>query len=222
MRGFIIKLRFAFCRIEAESIDRDGPEKHLGKVDGLLVPGGFDKRGTPGKIEAIRYAREQKIPFFGICLGLQCATIEFARNVAGLDDANSLEFNAQTPHPVICKLDAQRKITKLGGTMRLGAFDCLLRPDTKSIAAFGQELISERHRHRYEVNTEYRAQLQEAGLVIAGTSPDGGLVEVIELRDHPWFVAVQSHPEFKSKPTDPHPLFRDFIGASLKHNEPTV
>ena len=216
--GIHHRIKVRIQRIEAEAIDRDGAEKHLAKVDGLLVPGGFDKRGTPGKIDAIRYAREQSIPFFGICLGLQCATIEYARNVAGLADANSLEFTAQTLHPVICKLDAQRKITRLGGTMRLGAFDCILRPNTKSHAAFGQERISERHRHRYEVNTEYRAQLEEAGLVIAGTSPDGGLVEVIELRNHPWFVAVQSHPEFKSKPTAPHPLFRDFIGAGLKHH----
>ena len=216
--GIHHRIKVRIQRIEAEAIDRDGAEKHLAKVDGLLVPGGFDKRGTPGKIDAIRYAREQSIPFFGICLGLQCATIEYARNVAGLADANSLEFTAQTPHPVICKLDAQRKITRLGGTMRLGAFDCILRPNTKSYAAFGQERISERHRHRYEVNTEYRTQLEEAGLIIAGTSPDGGLVEVIELRNHPWFVAVQSHPEFKSKPTAPHPLFRDFIGAGLKHH----
>jgi CTP synthase len=202
-------------RYESEVIERDGAEKLLANVDGLLVPGGFDKRGIPGKIEAIRYARENKLPFFGICLGLQCATIEFARNVAGLAGANSTEFDKDTPHPVVCLLDAQRKITQIGGTMRLGAFDCKLLPETRAYEAFRATLISERHRHRYEVNNDYRARLEAAGLLISGTSPDGALVEVIELPGHPWFVGIQSHPEFKSKPTAPHPLFRGFIGASL-------
>ena len=206
-------------RIDSEKLALDGAEKALAGVDGLLVPGGFDKRGIEGKIEAIRFARETGLPFFGICLGLQCATIEFSRNVLGLADANSTEFNPNTPHPVVCLLDEQRKITQIGGTMRLGAFDCKLVPGTKAHAAFKAAQISERHRHRYEVNNDYRPQLEAAGLAISGTSPDGSLVEVIELPAHPWFVGIQSHPEFKSKPTQPHPLFRDFIGASLRNRQ---
>jgi CTP synthase len=206
-------------RYESEVVERDGAARHLAGVDGVLVPGGFDKRGIPGKVEAIRFAREHGVPFFGICLGLQCATIEFARNVAGLADANSTEFDKETPHPVVCLLDEQKKITRVGGTMRLGAFDCRLVPDTTAHAAFGRTTISERHRHRYEVNNDYRRRLEDAGLLISGTSPDGSLVEVIELPGHPWFVGIQSHPEFLSKPTEPHPLFRDFIGASLAHRQ---
>jgi CTP synthase len=204
-------------RIDSEKVAAEGAAKLLGGVDGLLVPGGFDKRGIEGKIEAIRFARETGLPFFGICLGLQCATIEFARNVVGLPAANSTEFNTATPHPVVCLLDAQRKITQIGGTMRLGAFDCRLLPGSRAHAAFRADLISERHRHRYEVNNEYRSRLEEAGMRFSGTSPDGSLVEVVELPNHPWFVGIQSHPEFKSKPTQPHPLFRDFIGASLEN-----
>jgi CTP synthase len=209
--------RVRVVRIDSEKLAADGAVKSLGGVDGLLVPGGFDKRGIEGKIEAIRYARENGLPFFGICLGLQCATIEFARNVVGLADANSTEFNPSTPHPVVCLLDAQRKITQIGGTMRLGAFDCRLAPGSRAHAAFRAELISERHRHRYEVNNDYRGRLEAAGMRFSGTSPDGMLVEVIELPGHPWFVGIQSHPEFQSKPTRPHPLFRDFVGASLDH-----
>ena len=204
-------------RFESESIERDGAAKHLSNVDGILVPGGFDKRGIPGKIMAIRHAREHGIPFFGICLGLQCATIEFARNVLGWADANSTEFDKQSPHPVVCLQDAQRNITQIGGTMRLGAFDCKLLPGSKAHEAFKTSVISERHRHRYEVNNDYRAQLEEAGFIVSGTSPDGSLVEVMELTTHPWFVGIQSHPEFKSKPTAAHPLFRDFIGAGLAY-----
>ncbi len=202
-------------RIEAEKVEQEGATMLAG-VDGLLVPGGFDKRGTNGKIEAIRFVREHNIPFFGICLGLQCATIEFARNVLGLTGANSTEFDKHTPHPVVALLDAQKKITQVGGTMRLGAFDCRLEAGTKSHAAYQSTVVSERHRHRFEVNNDYRAQLEANGMRIAGTSPDGSLVEAIELPTHPWFVAVQCHPEFKSKPTHPHPLFRDFIGAALE------
>jgi CTP synthase len=209
--------RVRVVRIDSEKLAADGAAKSLGSVDGLLVPGGFDKRGIEGKIEAIRYARENGLPFFGICLGLQCATIEFSRNAVGLADANSTEFNPSTPHPVVCLLDAQRKITQIGGTMRLGAFDCRLAPGSRAHAAFRADLISERHRHRYEVNNDYRARLEAAGMRFSGTSPDGALVEVIELPGHPWFVGIQSHPEFQSKPTRPHPLFRDFIGASLDH-----
>jgi len=214
------------CKVRIQKIDSEklmaeegGVAKSLASVDGLLVPGGFDKRGIEGKIEAIRYAREHNVPFFGICLGLQCATIEFARNAVNLTDANSTEFNPQSPHPVVCLLDEQRKITQLGGTMRLGAYECAVKPNTAVHAAFGKDRISERHRHRYEVNNDYRGRLESAGLRFSGTSPDGSLVEAIELPGHPWFVGIQSHPEFQSKPTEPHPLFRDFIHASLKFRQ---
>jgi CTP synthase len=214
--GIAHNCRVRLTRIEAENVEKDGAAALMGGVDGVLVPGGFDKRGTNGKIEAIRYAREHNLPFFGICLGLQCATIEYARNVLGLTGANSTEFDKHTPHPVVALLDEQKKITQVGGTMRLGAYDCKLLLDSRAAAAYKSELVSERHRHRYEVNNDYREQLQAAGLVFSGTSPDGSLVEVIELPNHPWFVGVQCHPEFKSKPIAPHPLFRDFIGAALK------
>ena len=202
-------------RIEAEQVEREGAERMLGTVDGILVPGGFDKRGVAGKIEAIRFAREHNVPFFGICLGLQCAVIEFARNVAALADANSTEFNKNTPHPVVCLLDEQRKVTQLGGTMRLGAYDCVLTEGSRAHAAYGQLTVSERHRHRYEFNNAYRDTLAAHGLKVTGTSPDGVLVEVVEIPAHPWYVAVQCHPEFKSKPTKPQPLFRGFIGAAV-------
>lgn len=201
--------------IKSDDITKDGAASTLSELDGILVPGGFDKRGVPGKIEAIRFAREARVPFFGICLGLQCATIEYARHVMGLEDANSTEFNPNTPHPVVCLLDDQHRVTQVGGTMRLGAYKCKLKPGTVAAAAYKADVISERHRHRYEVNNNYREQLEAAGLVISGTTEDGKLVEVIELPNHPWFVGVQCHPEFKSKPTSPHPLFRDFVGAAL-------
>ncbi|HEV3439827.1 MAG TPA: CTP synthase [Gemmata sp.] len=204
-------------RLDSEKLAAEGAEKALAGVDGLLVPGGFDKRGIDGKVDAIRFARETNLPFFGICLGLQCATIEFTRNVIGLSEANSTEFNKATPQPVVCLLDDQKMVTNLGGTQRLGAYPCRLLPGTKAHGAYGADIVSERHRHRYEVNNEYRELLSAHGLVISGTSPDGSLVEAIELSGHPWFVAVQCHPEFQSKPTRPHPLFRDFIGASLEN-----
>jgi CTP synthase len=190
----------------------------LGGLDGVLVPGGFGVRGVEGKINAIRYAREHDIPFLGICLGLQCAVIEFARNVAGLDGANSSEFSAQTPYPVIDILPGQ-DLRTMGGTMRLGAYPCKLTPGSKAAGAYGGELIFERHRHRYEVNPRFRRKLEDAGLVCSGESPDGTLVEIVELADHPWFVSGQFHPEFKSRPDRPQPLFRDFIGASLVRHE---
>jgi CTP synthase len=217
--GIFHQAKVKVVRIDSEKLGLEGAEKALATVDGLLVPGGFDKRGIEGKIEAIRFARERGIPFFGICLGLQCATIEFARNVAGLADANSTEFNKATPHPVVCLLEEQQEVTKLGGTQRLGAYPCHLRAGSKAHAAYGVDVVSERHRHRYEVNNHFRERLTAAGLMVSGTSPDGHLVEAIELPSHPWFVAVQAHPEFLSKPTKPHPLFRDFIGASLKHRK---
>ncbi|MCZ2342227.1 MAG: CTP synthase [Bacteroidales bacterium] len=213
--------RLKVLRVESESVDADSVASILAEVNGVLVPGGFDKRGVPGKVAAIRHARENAIPFFGICLGLQCATIEFAQNVLGLADANSTECNPATPHPVVAMMNEQRQVTQIGGTMRLGAYECKIKPDTKAHAAYKAVLISERHRHRFEVNNEYRPQLEAAGLVISGTTPDGALVEIIELPNHPWFLAVQCHPEFKSKPTQPQPLFRDFIGAAVAHAHQT-
>ncbi|MBY0460496.1 MAG: CTP synthase, partial [Gemmataceae bacterium] len=194
-------------RIESDKLADEGAAQALAGVDGLLVPGGFDKRGIEGKIEAIRFARETGLPFFGICLGLQCATVEFARNVAGLAGANSTEFDRDSPHPVVCLLEEQVGVTNLGGTQRLGAYPCHLQAGTKARAAYGADVVTERHRHRYEVNNLYRDRLAAAGLVFSGTSPTGDLVEAIELPNHPWFVAVQAHPEFLSKPTQPHPLF---------------
>jgi CTP synthase len=211
--------KLTVLRVESESVESETVAATLAGVDGVLVPGGFDKRGVLGKVAAIRHARENAIPFFGICLGLQCATIEYARNVLGLTDANSTEFNPSTPHPVVAMMNEQRQVTQIGGTMRLGAYECKIQPDTKAYEAYKAVLISERHRHRFEVNNDYRQRLEEAGLVISGTTPDGALVEIIELPNHPWFLAVQCHPEFKSKPTQPQPLFRDFIGAAVAHRE---
>ncbi|MGB9689985.1 CTP synthase [Thermogutta sp.] len=203
-------------RVHSEKIEQEGPERLLAGVDGILVPGGFGERGIEGKVEAIRYAREKRIPFFGICLGMQCAVIEFARHVAGLEGAHSTEFHKDTPHPVICLLDEQRHVTDKGGTMRLGAYPAVLTPGSKAAQAYGTLEISERHRHRYEFNNAYRHRLAELGLQVSGTSPDGKLAEIVELVGHPWFVAVQFHPEFKSQPTRAHPLFRAFIEAALK------
>jgi CTP synthase len=216
--GFAHSTQIIVKRLEAEDLERQGPEMHLKGVDGILVPGGFGMRGIEGKIQAIQYAREHEIPFFGICLGMQCAVIEFARNVLGLADANSSEFSADTRNPVICLLEGQKTIHRKGGTMRLGAQPCLLTPGTHAAQAYGSPEISERHRHRYEFNPDYRSQFTAAGMVIAGTSPNGTLVEVIELQSHPWFLAVQYHPEFKSKPHQAHPLFRDFVGACLQRH----
>jgi CTP synthase len=188
----------------------------LAQFDGILVPGGFGVRGVDGKVEAIRYAREKKMPFLGICLGLQCAVIEAARNIAGLPLANSSEFDPATPDPVIDILPEQKEIEKMGGTMRLGLYPCRLDPSSKAFAAYAENVIFERHRHRYEVNNRYRTILKQAGMVFSGLSPDERLVEVVERTDHPWFVASQYHPEFKSRPNKPHPLFRDFVGAALQ------
>jgi CTP synthase len=201
--------------VDAEEIEIDGADKHLAGVSGILVPGGFGDRGTEGKIAAARYAREKGIPYFGICLGMQIASIEFARNACGLEGANSTEFDPKTPHPVIALLDEQVDVTEKGGSMRLGAWPALIKSGSKAHAAYGSTEIAERHRHRYEFNSAYRERMEAKGLVIAGTSPDGSLVEIIELKDHPWYVAVQFHPEFLSKPETPHPLFRDFIKAAM-------
>ena len=205
--------------LESQDIEREGAERVLAGVDGILVPGGFGMRGIEGKIEAIRYARTHKIPYFGICLGMQTAVIEFARSVLGLDDANSTEFEKDCEHPVIALMEEQQDVTDRGGTMRLGAWPCSLEPGRLARAAYGVEQISERHRHRYEFNNKYRDAFENAGLVASGKSPDGHIVEIVELVDHPWFLAVQFHPEFKSKPTEAHPLFREFVAAALRHRE---
>jgi CTP synthase len=213
--GIANRCRVHIRKVEAEKVEQDGAEKALAGADAVLVPGGFDRRGISGKLEAIRYVRERGIPFFGLCLGLQCAAIEFARNVLNLPEANSTEFNPTTPDPVVCLLDEQKKVTQVGGTMRLGTYDCKVKPGTKAHAAYGADVVAERHRHRFEINNEYRPRFERAGMVFSGTTMDGSLVEVLELPDHPWFVGVQCHPEFKSKPTKAHPLFRDFVAAGL-------
>ncbi len=203
-------------KIAAEEVEDGRHRDRLAEMDGILVPGGFGARGIEGKIEAIRIAREGRIPFLGICLGLQCAVIEFARHVAGLDGAHTTEIRADTPHPVIALMEDQTRVSDKGGTMRLGLWPCAIAPDTRAYAAYGCALVQERHRHRYEVNNRYRDALAAKGLVFSGTSPDGRLVEMIELSDHPWFVATQAHPEFASRPLQPHPLFAAFVGAALQ------
>lgn len=209
-------------RIPAEELeDGSGKDRLLG-VDGILVPGGFGGRGVEGKIEAVRIARENNIPFFGICLGLQCAVIEFARNVCGLEGAHTTEVDKDSPHPVICLMEEQELVTNLGGSMRLGASLSVLKPNTRVAKTYGTTRIQERHRHRYEVNPGYHKQLEADGLVLSGLTEDGHLVEVIELKDHPWFVATQFHPEFKSQPILPHPLFRDFIGAAIANRKEEI
>lgn len=204
--------------IEADDTDMD---KVMGGVDGILVPGGFGNRGIEGKIKAIQYAREHKIPFFGICLGMQCAVIEFARHVCGMADANSSEFNPNSTHPVIDLMPEQLDVEDLGGTMRLGLYPCKVYPDTLTSKAYNAELIYERHRHRYEFNNAFREEIVGKGLVLGGTLPNGRLVEIVELpeSEHPWFIGAQFHPEFKSRPTNPHPLFREFVGAAVKHHQ---
>ncbi|BDG37736.1 CTP synthase [Parageobacillus sp. VR-IP] len=202
--------------INSEHVSRENVAELLGDADGILVPGGFGDRGIEGKIEAIRYAREQKVPFLGICLGMQLASIEFARNVVGLKEAHSAEFDPNTPHPIIDLLPEQKDIEDLGGTLRLGLYPCKLQEGTLAYEAYQDEVIYERHRHRYEFNNHYRQMMEQHGFVFSGTSPDGRLVEIIELKDHPWFVAAQFHPEFTSRPTRPQPLFREFVKASLK------
>ena len=216
--------------IDSEEIESNGAEKMLKGMDGILVPGGFGIRGVEGKIAAVKYARENKIPYFGICLGMQCAVIEAARNLAGIPDANSSEFNQQTPDPVIYLIEQwydyrTKSVQKRdmacdkGGSMRLGAYPCKIEKGTHAYQAYGTDNISERHRHRYEFNNRYKDALKKAGLVISGLSPDGELVEIVELKDHPWFLGCQFHPEFKSTPRKPHPLFTAFINAALKQKE---
>jgi len=207
-----VEVEVVWCA--SDELEDPQARKVLETVDGILVPGGFGIRGVEGKVEAVRFAREHRVPYLGICLGLQCAVIEIARNLAGMAGANSSEFEPDTPFPVIDLLPDQRRVADKGGTMRLGLDPCRLQRGSKAEQAYGDGLVFERHRHRYEVNNRYRRRLEDAGLVCSGTSPDGRLVEIIELPDHPWFVAGQFHPEFRSRPTRPHPLFREFVGAA--------
>jgi len=213
--GIANDARVELVYLSAEEIETGNWPRELFEVDGLLVPIGFGKRGTEGKIRAIRYAREHKVPFFGICLGMQCLTIEFARNVCGIAGATSTEFDSETAQPVIYKLRDLLGVEEMGGTMRLGAYPCRLREGTLARRIYGVEDISERHRHRYEVNQKYLETLQGHGLVVSGMSPDGKFVEMVELADHPWFLGCQFHPEYKSKPTEPHPLFVSYIAAAV-------
>ena len=209
-----VDIRWAY----AQDLETGGAEAYLQGVDGILVPGGFGDRGIDGKIMAARYAREQRIPFLGICLGMQCAVIEYSRNVCGLDDAHSAEFAPDTPYPVIDLMPEQKEVTDKGGTMRLGSYPCKLEPGSKAHIAYGKQLIKERHRHRYEFNNQFGPRLVERGIRVTGVSPDGRLAEIVEIPDHPWFVGCQFHPEFQSRPNRAHPLFRDFVGAALKYS----
>ena len=203
--------------IEAERIEENSAKGVLDQADGILVPGGFGDRGSEGKIAAARYARENRIPYFGICLGMQMAVVEFARNVGGLAGANSSEFDEKSPHPVIHLMEAQKRIEKKGATMRLGTYPCVLQEDSLAAKLYGKKKISERHRHRYEFNNNYRDAFTRNGMVLSGLSPDGTLVEIVELQDHPWFLGCQFHPEFKSRPMECHPLFKGFIKAALQN-----
>ncbi len=205
--------------INSEDVTKENVEAYLSEVDGILIPGGFGDRGIEGKITAIEYARINKVPLLGICLGMQLASVEFARHVLKMENANSAELNPTTPYPVIDLLPEQKDIEDFGGTLRLGLYPCKLKEGTKAYEAYGEEVVYERHRHRYEFNNEYREAMEEAGFVFSGTSPDGRLIEIVELKDHPYFIASQFHPEFVSRPTRPQPLFKEFIGASINNGE---
>lgn len=228
--GIANEVKVKILWVDSEEIEKTGVERQLADVDGILIPGGFGERGIEGKIDAVTYARKKKIPFLGICLGMQCAVIEYARNVCGMPGANSSEFDKETPYPVIYLIEewydfrnqtVQRRDLKSdkGGTMRLGEYPCILIKDTNAFETYGKEEIFERHRHRYEFNNEYKEALEKGGLRISGTSPDKQLVEIIEIEDHPWFFGCQFHPEFKSRPLDPHPVFKSFINAALKEKK---
>ena len=205
--------------IPSEDLNESNVDELLSDVSGVLVPGGFGDRGIDGKIIAIKYAREHKIPFLGLCLGMQLAIVEFARNVVGFNDAHSIELDPQTTHPVIHLMPEQDGIEDIGGTLRLGSYPCVLDKSSKAYELYGEEMIHERHRHRYEVNNYYREDLLKAGMTFSGLSPDGRIVEMMELKDHPWFIATQAHPEFKSRPNRPHPLFKGFVGAALEYQD---
>ncbi|MBC7531630.1 MAG: CTP synthase [Oligoflexus sp.] len=217
--GIAHQVRVETIYFDAATLNHENVAEQLRGLDGVIVPGGFGNRGIEGKIAAIRYLRENKVPFLGICLGMQLAAIEFARHKLGLTQADSQEFNPSSPDQIIHLMEDQRSLKDLGGTMRLGAYPCILKAGTRARAAYGEEAISERHRHRYEFNNAYRERFEEAGMKFSGLSPDGKLVEVIELKDHPWFVGGQFHPELKSKPMQPHPLFRDFVGSAVERKD---
>jgi CTP synthase len=206
-------------RIDAEDLEKPGGSRRLKGLDGILVPGGFGDRGTEGKIAAARYARENKVPYYGLCLGLQIAVIETARNVLKLAGANSIEFDPHSPHPVINMMEEQKKVIDKGATMRLGSYECAIAPGTQAARAYGTATVSERHRHRFEVNNAYVDRLAKAGMIVSGINPQRNLVEIVELKNHPWFVGVQFHPEFQSKPDRAHPLFAAFIGAAIRHSK---
>ena len=205
--------------VDSELVTDENAAEYLRDVDGILVPGGFGDRGTEGKISAIRYAREHQVPFLGLCLGMQMAIVEFARHVIGWEDAHSAELNPETTHPMIHLMPEQDGIEDIGGTLRLGSYPCVLDPSTKAFELYGEKTIYERHRHRYEVNNDYRSTLKDAGMTLSGLSPDGRIVEMIELKSHPFFLATQGHPELKSRPNRPHPLFRGFVAAALEHEK---
>ncbi|NQT28996.1 MAG: CTP synthase [Candidatus Saganbacteria bacterium] len=214
--GIASDCRVEVVKVDSEDIEKDGANKYLEGVSGILVPGGFGYRGIEGKIKAIKYARDNKIPYLGLCLGMQCAVIEFARNVCGMKKANSTEFRENTKYPVISLMEEQKRIKGLGGSMRLGAYPCKIKRKTLAYKVYGRQLIAERHRHRYELNNRYRKRLEKKGMTFSGNYKKADLVEIIELKDHPFFIAVQFHPEFKSKPDKAHPLFRDFIKSAYK------
>jgi len=215
--GIANNVRVRYKKIDTEVVEEKGVEEAVKGVSGIIMPGGFGIRGVEGMIEVVRYTREKGLPFFGICLGMQCASIEFARNVCGLKDAASTEWHPETPHPVICLLPEQKRIKNLGGTMRLGAYPCHLKKGTIASNSYKKQVVYERHRHRYEFNNQYREMFEKKGMIVSGVYQEGDLVEIIELKDHPFFLATQFHPEFKSKPFSPHPLFAAFIRASLKN-----
>jgi len=217
--GLANKAGVEICPIHAEEVEKKGPREMLAGMDGVLVPWGFGKRGIEGKIATIQYTREHRIPFFGVCLGMQCGVVEFARNILGLKEASSTEFDPDTPDPVISLMDEQRKIVDKGGTMRLGAYPCILKKGTKAREAYGTDEVYERHRHRWEFNNQYLEAFEQQGFIVSGTSPGGHLVEIVELKDHPWFLGCQFHPELKSRPRAPHPLFKAFIRAALEYHE---
>jgi len=217
--GIANDVKVSLVFVDSQEVEAQGAAKLLGEVDAILVPGGFGVRGTEGKIAAVRFARERKIPFFGICLGLQMAVIEYARSMLNLSGANSLEFDEKTPHPVVTLMESQVAVQNKGGTMRLGSYRCVLRPGSLAHRLYGKDEVQERHRHRYEVNNQYRGRLQEAGLLFSGYNPELDLVEMLELADHPHFIGCQFHPEFKSKPFAPHPLFSGFIRAALEYRD---
>jgi len=220
--GIANNCRVRIRRIDAEDLEKTGGLALLKGLDGILVPGGFGDRGTEGKIAAARFAREKKIPYYGLCLGLQIAVIEFARHVLRLKGANSTEFDPQSPHPVINMMEEQKKIVDKGATMRLGSYECALVPGTRAHRAYKADSVRERHRHRFEVNNAYVDRLQRAGLMVSGRNPRRNLVEIVELKNHPWFLAVQFHPEFQSKPNRAHPLFAAFIAAAIRGKRKTA